>query len=81
MYVAAGASSYERGRGGAFRGLTLPTYPAEGTICRSNCRCRWDITETDAQWECYWQLGGAARNCATCTGRASEYAPYVQQKG
>lgn len=79
MYVEASSQAFERGKVAA-RGMPdLPAYPTEGTQCRANCACSWDIHETADAWLCYWRLG-AAEHCPDCSERASTWAPLVISK-
>lgn len=50
---------------------TLPFYPAQSTLCLSNCRCEWRIETLDvvnANYDCFWELG-VSEHCATCIAR------------
>lgn len=80
MYANAGHRSAEAGRAASYSGLTLPAFPGVGTDCRSNCRCSWDIKETEFAWTAYWRRH-ASDSCATCVSRESAYKPYTQPKG
>lgn len=77
LYVNGGTLSFERGQAAAWGiGNQLPAMPADGgTPCLSNCRCRWDIKETEAAIEATWRLG-AGESCDGCKARAARYAPY-----
>ena len=74
MYMDSATQAYERGRAAA-RGLRLPAYPGDGaTRCRTRCKCRWDIKETEAGYVCYWRLG-RAEHCDDCLRNAAIYNP------
>lgn len=62
---------------GATKLLPLPAMPAEGTQCRTRCRCLWDVQELDAEagdWDAYW-IRGSGDSCQTCVQRAGDWAP------
>lgn len=81
MYPGSGNQAWEKGRAAnVFDPRLLPAYPGDGsTICRTNCRCRWEITETEEAYLCYWKLG-AAEHCQDCVYRAGAWAPYTVPK-
>jgi len=61
----------------AGRPLALPSMPAEGTICHTNCGCRWEIETINfdnVDYDAYWRLG-KNDNCQTCVQRAQDWAP------
>ncbi len=61
--------------------LQLPAYPGDGsTECLTNCRCEWDIQETEMTYDCFWMLG-EAEHCPDCVDRSQRWAPYVMPKG
>lgn len=77
MYVDSGVKAFEQGHASAWGIATqLPTYPGDTCEGRSNCRCSWDIRETDAGVECTWRLGGNDP-CGPCRQNAARYNPYV----
>lgn len=81
MYANGGTLSFEQARASAW-GLAgqLPCYPADGgTQCLSNCRCRWDIRQTETTVDAYWRLS-AGESCPGCQGRAATYAPFSVPK-
>lgn len=79
LYFESSTQAFERAKVAAI-GLTLPQYPGDGrTQCRSNCKCEWDIHETEATWECYWRLN-PAEHCDDCLNNAATYNPYVVDK-
>lgn len=80
LYINAARQSYERGRTQGARGISLPAYPGDGTSeCFSNCRCRWQIEETDTEFLCSWKLG-EAEHCDTCVQRATLWSPLMIAK-
>lgn len=55
----------------------LPFYPKDQTLCRNNCKCRWEWTKVDRATlsaEIYWRLG-VAEHCETCLNRAKAFKP------
>ena len=80
LYMAASTNAYERGGAASFKGLRLPTYPADGSQeCKANCKCSWDIADKADRYEATWTLG-VADHCSTCISNAGQYAPFVQVK-
>jgi hypothetical protein len=78
LYLASAVQAYERARVAGYDGLTLPAYPADGSMsCR--CRCAWRIDELADRWECTW-LVLPGDSCDVCLGYGNEWAPYVQEK-
>ena len=81
LYLDSSTQSHERGKAARY-GLTLPTYPADGSqICRARCRCRWDIDEGEDEFLCTWLLNVAVTHCDTCLGNAAAYKPLIVPKG
>jgi hypothetical protein len=80
MYINSATQAYEKGRV-AGRGMpSLPQYPGDGnTVCHANCKCNWDIEETDTEWLATWSLG-AAEHCDDCVDLAGRYNPLRMQK-
>lgn len=77
LYVNGATRSFEEGQAAAW-GIAgqLPCQPADmGTPCGSNCRCRWDLRETETTIDAYWRLS-AGESCVGCEGRAASYAPF-----
>lgn len=61
----------------------LPAMPGEGSICRINCKCNWDIDVLDSaagDANAYWRLG-VAEHCDTCEARAVEWNPFRIRNG
>jgi len=77
MYHGSSTQAYERASALASGVPSLPAYPGDGsTQCHSNCRCHWDVRETDTGWDAYWIMDAAAENCPDCIRRSQEWAPY-----
>ena len=74
LYINGGVSSFERGHAAAW-GLNLPVQPGDGgTPCLGNCRCHWDIRETETTIDAYWRT--ESDPCSGCMARGERYAPY-----
>lgn len=70
---------------GARAGLPdLPAYPRDGsTVCRTYCRCRWQIKKvSDVFYEARWILG-KAEHCPQCIERSQLWNPIsiIRQQG
>ncbi len=78
LYPAAARQAFERGKAAGW-GLTLPAYPGEGSECRANCHCIWEINETDTAYRARWRLS-SAEHCATCNDRAARWNPLIIKK-
>lgn len=80
LYLSSTTNAYERGRAAAFA-ISLPVYPCDGgTQCKANCKCNWEITETETEYKAVWKLNSAAENCDGCKARAATYDPFVVKK-
>lgn len=81
LYVNGSTAMYERGNALA-RGMPdLPQYPGDGSqICRSNCKCHWDIKDTPEAWLCTWVLDPGAIHCSTCVDNSAMWSPLVVRK-
>jgi hypothetical protein len=75
LYLAASRQAYERGRASAW-GVSLPTYPGQGTACKARCRCTWQIEDKGDEIHATWRRH-ASDSCSTCLQRAATYAPLV----
>jgi hypothetical protein len=74
-YQAYSTGKQERIGGGA---LDLPAHPGDGsTQCGANCRCEWQIDETETGWDCTWIVDPAAESCVDCLARGDEWNPLV----
>lgn len=74
LYFNSATQAYERGKARS-AGLVLPQYPGDGrTQCRTNCKCEWDIQETDEAWDCYWRLN-PAEHCPDCIRNSQTWNP------
>jgi hypothetical protein len=81
LYIDSSTQAFERGRSASYGLPALPEYPADGSqACRSNCKCRWDIRETEDSWECRWLLNRAAEHCDSCVANADRWNPLVLAK-
>jgi hypothetical protein len=66
---------YELGKAESQGAPSLPAYPGDGqTACLGNCRCNWDIEETEDAWEATWELNDA-EHCADCIANAEQWNP------
>jgi len=75
MYIDSGTKPYEMARAKAAGVPSLPAYPGDGkTVCTVNCRCHWEIKDTETGWDCTWVLG-QAEHCTDCLTNASKWAP------
>lgn len=75
LYIEGASQVYERGKIESKDGPELPAYPGDGgTACRSNCRCHWQLDETETEWLATWVLDDA-EHCEDCIAHASEWAP------
>lgn len=79
MYGAAGHAAAEAGRMASYTGFRAPVMPGVGTICLTNCRCSWSITETEDGWRARW-VRHATDSCETCISRELQYGEYIQSK-
>lgn len=78
MAVNGATLSFEQAQAASW-GLQLPVMPADGgTPCLSNCKCAWQIKETDTAIEARWRV--EANPCSGCAQRAATYNPYSVPK-
>ena len=81
QYLNSSTQAFELGKSASFGMPRLPQYPADGTqICRSNCKCRWEIQDRENEWRAIWVLNPAAEHCETCEGNAQRWSPLVVPK-
>lgn len=79
LYYQSSTQAYEQGHAAAWN-VSLPHYPADGsTVCKSACRCRWDIRESGDEIHATWRLQ-SGESCSTCKSYARAYAPLVIAK-
>jgi hypothetical protein len=80
MYIESASQAFEKGKADARGVLSLPAYPGDGqTVCKANCRCHWQIAETDTGWDCTWVLG-QAEHCPDCVDNAAKWSPLEVSK-
>lgn len=80
-YFNSSTQAFEQGRSASYGVPTLPEYPADGQQrCRHNCKCRWEIRETDDAWECTWRMESTAEHCESCSENAGRWNPLVIMK-
>lgn len=70
MYSGAGRESFERGAASSQGVPRLPFYPRQGTDCRGNCQCHWEIKplEGDGNFDCFWERS-PVDSCEVCINR------------
>lgn len=77
LYMEASTRAHEQAKAASFD-IELPQYPADGNqICKTRCRCRWEINEKKDTIEAFWLLNVAAKHCDTCLSNAAKWAPYT----
>jgi len=62
---------------GATKILPLPAMPAQGTLCKNHCKCKWRVVTIDeaaGDYDAYWARH-AKDSCATCLTRAELWNP------
>lgn len=80
LYFNSATQAYFRGITALHDGLDLPAQPGDGsTPCRTNCKCRWIITETPTEWRALWRLGDA-EHCSVCVERAGTWNPLIVKR-
>ncbi len=80
LYIESASQMYEKGKAASKGMPDLPAYPGDGkTVCRANCRCSWDIKETDTEWLATWTLG-EAEHCPDCVKNANHWNPLRMAK-
>jgi hypothetical protein len=82
LYMASATNAFAQGHAAAYGDeLELPAFPGDGgTACLMNCRCAWDIEETETEWRAYWLATGDDDECSDCDDRAAQYSPFVQKR-
>lgn len=82
LYASSSARAESEGHQRAYRGLELPAHPGDGsTACRSNCACRWTVSDRGDSWAATWHLGPVdGEHCPDCAERASRWSPLVIAK-
>lgn len=78
LYVESGTQAYERARATSFGAPDLPEYPGDGNqICGANCRCSWELVETEGGLEATWVVAGDEASCESCVGNGERWSPLV----
>ena len=71
LYAESATQAHERGKASR-HAVVLPYYPADGSQdCRSRCRCRWDLDETEDTVIATWLLNVGVKHCNTCLANAA----------
>jgi hypothetical protein len=79
-----GASTYTQYWEGKVGDLPLPAMPAQGTNCKSGCKCGWDIqwiSRENGDADAYWRLDQSAQHCQTCLTRSEMWNPVRVRNG
>jgi hypothetical protein len=84
MYINSAREAWNRARA-RIHGIpdgSLPDYPGSGhTECLTNCKCAWEIEESDTEWRAFWRLGYVrTEHCTDCVHRSQEWSPYIIPK-
>ena len=76
LYGGASTESFFEGLAHAHGIPALPTQPAHRTICRTNCKCRWEITKLagEGNWNIRW-IRSPVESCPTCLARETAFNP------
>jgi hypothetical protein len=79
MYARSIQTPYWRG---ATEMLPLPAMPGQGTQCRTNCGCSWDVQKLagDGNYDAYWRRG-KSDSCQTCVQRERDWTPFKIRGG
>lgn len=79
LYSGAVRETYSQAR---WLGIPLPFMPTQGSECKVNCRCRWDVVKLDGDgnYDAYWRMGATEQHCTTCPSRAAA-SPYQIRAG
>jgi hypothetical protein len=75
LYMESSKQAFERAKSDG-RGMPiLSQVPGDGkTICRSNCKCHLTITETNTEWQVFWNLA-RAEHCPDCKRLEKQWNP------
>jgi hypothetical protein len=80
LYFESARQAFHEGRADSWE-IDLPAKPGDGqTQCLTNCRCRWEIVETDEAIEATWVVDPDAEHCDDCLNNADLYNPLVFPK-
>lgn len=82
MYGGASSEMFSRAYGYSLGLPAMPFYPAQGTLCLTNCGCDWEYVQLpgNGNWDCYWRRG-KADSCETCLAREAAAAPLRVRDG
>lgn len=76
LYQGAAVEAYETANADDWE-IELPYYPAEDTICQTNCRCAWNLEtvfeDDDEVTYATWVTEGDDNVCDTCAERGAEW--------
>mgnify|MGYP005825468063 CR=1 FL=1 len=82
LYARGANAAYEMASASAAGIPRLPCYPADGnSVCKSNCKCTWDIVALPDRWEATWVLGEVDKHCPDCVSHANTWNPLVIPRG
>jgi len=73
LYGGASSETFEKAMTISYGLPILPFYPADRTICRTNCGCRWEIRKLsgDGNYDVYWRRA-KDDSCDTCLTREAK---------
>jgi len=78
LYIGSARAALSRGAASAAGGLALPQYPGDGsTPCLGNCRCWWQLTRTQTDWQARWMSVADINSCEECVARGARWNPLV----
>jgi hypothetical protein len=78
LYIGSARAAMSRGVAAAAGGLALPQYPGDGsTPCLGNCRCWWQLTQTQNEWHARWISVADRASCEECVQRGGLWNPLV----
>ena len=80
LYIESSSQAFETGKASSY-GIRLPQYPGDGNqICRANCRCHWDLRETEGGINAFWRLDVRAAHCDTCLRNSRDWNPLFVER-
>ena len=82
MYGGASSELFSRAYGASLGLPPMPFYPAQGTICLTNCGCEWQYVQLPGRgnWDCFWRRS-KDDSCDTCIAREAAAAPLRVRDG